>query len=55
MAEQENKLDVAEQGVDISGDGGVLKTILVEGTGADTPPSGSEVTGNAFILALTQS
>jgi FK506-binding protein 4/5 len=48
MAEQKTKMDIAEQGVDLSGDGGVLKTILVEGTGTDTPPSGSDVTGNAF-------
>lgn len=33
-----------QQGIDLSGDGGVLKTIIVEGTGTDTPPSGSDVT-----------
>jgi FK506-binding protein 4/5 len=33
-----------EQGIDLTGDGGVLKTIITEGTGTETPPSGSDVT-----------
>jgi hypothetical protein len=37
-----------QQGIDLSGDGGVLKTIIVEGTGTDTPPSGSDVTGTSI-------
>jgi len=36
-------VDQVTQGVDITGDGGVFKEILVEGKGSDTPPSGADV------------
>lgn len=40
-----NDMDVSESVVDIKGDGGVIKEIIKEGTGWETPEKGSEVTG----------
>lgn len=36
---------IAQSEIDLSGDGGVLKQILKEGSG-ETPPHGFEVRGN---------
>lgn len=38
----------AEEAIDLSGDGGVMKTILKEGSGWETPKKGIEVAGTPF-------
>jgi len=49
-------VDQVTQGVDITGDGGVFKEILVEGKGSDTPPSGADVRGmNAASILQSSS
>lgn len=40
---------VAEEAMDLSGDGGVMKTILKEGTGWESPKKGVEVAGTLIL------
>lgn len=47
--EVESKVEVMEQEPeDICGDGGVMKVILREGDGYETPKSGTQCRGNPF-------
>lgn len=38
--------------IDLTGDGGVMKEILVEGSGFDNPKEGSEVKGMPMLIFI---
>ncbi len=54
MSDSSDKIDntappTEEDGEDLSGDGGIRKKILKEGTGDATPPKGADVFGDCAV------
>ena len=47
-----NAADPSPEAQDLTGDGGVMKTILKEGVGWETPRKGVEVAGMYYIVAV---